>query len=409
MNASEYARLIRHLVFTKIPHLDLAKKYETLNMPQPHLPPGHWYQLEALAAWEKNFKRGIIQLPTGAGKTQVALCAIAQVQRSTLVVVPTLNLLEQWKQRIEQSLVQPVGELSGKIHCVLPITVTTYKSAQLHASELGNRFGLLILDECHHVSSAASTQMVLSFIAPYRLGLTATPNASEIVGLGKIVYQKNIAELKGTYLADYTTQRIFIKLTEQERFLYDEYRTLYLNFVQKNRIQLSNPSQFSLFLKLARTSKEGQYAFEAYRKQREIIHEAKNKLLYLNNIFNKHKLEKIIIFTNDNKTAYQISKLYLIPAITHKTSAAERVEFLNFFREGKIQALVTSKVLNEGIDLPEAQIAVVFSGSASSREYVQRLGRILRHKPGKKAILYELIAKNTSELSTSTRRKSSGT
>lgn len=92
--------------------------------------------------------------------------------------------------------------------------------------------------------------------------------------------------------------------------------------------------------------------------------------------------------------------------ITHQTKPSERAEILSNFAEGKYLAIVTSKVLNEGIDVPDANVAIVISGSGSVREHVQRLGRILRRAgPDKQAILYELIAADTSEAYTSARRR----
>ena len=95
----------------------------------------------------------------------------------------------------------------------------------------------------------------------------------------------------------------------------------------------------------------------------------------------------------------------MIPAITHQTKVRERSEILSRFNEGHYRAVVTSKVLNEGVDIPEANVAIVISGSGSVREHVQRLGRILRKKGGKSAILYELVTANTSESFTSERRR----
>ena len=78
---------------------------------------------------------------------------------------------------------------------------------------------------------------------------------------------------------------------------------------------------------------------------------------------------------------------------------------LKAFRTGEYPVLITSKVLNEGVDVPDANVGIIVSGSGSIREHVQRLGRILRARPGKKAMLYELVSKNTSEYFTNQRRR----
>jgi superfamily II DNA or RNA helicase len=104
---------------------------------------------------------------------------------------------------------------------------------------------------------------------------------------------------------------------------------------------------------------------------------------------------------------YRISEKFLIPAITHQTGIKERREWLEAFNQGDVLALATSKVLNEGVNIPEATIAIILSGSGSTREHIQRLGRILRKQPGKEAVLYEVIASETTEEGISQRRSSS--
>jgi superfamily II DNA or RNA helicase len=94
----------------------------------------------------------------------------------------------------------------------------------------------------------------------------------------------------------------------------------------------------------------------------------------------------------------------LIPAITHRTPKEERREILRKFRNGAYQAIVTSQVLDEGVDVPDASIGFILSGSGSSREYIQRLGRILRKAEGKHAKLIEIVAKQTLETNISRRR-----
>jgi superfamily II DNA or RNA helicase len=114
----------------------------------------------------------------------------------------------------------------------------------------------------------------------------------------------------------------------------------------------------------------------------------------------------MLIFTAHNRFAYEIARRHLLPAITHQTKAAERKAILDGFRAGTYKAIVTSKVLNEGVDVPEAKIAVVLGGSAGAREYVQRLGRVLRKQGSAQAILYEIIARSTVDERIAQQRKS---
>ncbi len=133
--------------------------------------------------------------------------------------------------------------------------------------------------------------------------------------------------------------------------------------------------------------------------------QSRGKLALLADILWQHRDEQVIIFTADNDTVYAISRRHLIPAITHQTPAAERSTVLGQFNDKTLRAVVTSRVLNEGVDMPAASVGVVLSGSGSVREHVQRLGRILRRQEGKQATLYEVITSGTGEEHTSARRR----
>ena len=118
-----------------------------------------------------------------------------------------------------------------------------------------------------------------------------------------------------------------------------------------------------------------------------------------------HRGDRAIIFTQDNSSAYEISRRFLVPAITHQTKVTERSEILAGLNAGTCGAVVTSKVLNEGVDVPSANVAIVVSGSGSVREHVQRLGRVLRKVGDKRAVLYELVTRQTTETFTSELRR----
>jgi superfamily II DNA or RNA helicase len=144
---------------------------------------------------------------------------------------------------------------------------------------------------------------------------------------------------------------------------------------------------------------------QAYRRQRELAFAAPAKLDYVAHLLHKHKADRVLIFTQDNLTAYGVSRRFLIPVITHHSKVRERSEILERFADGRYGAVATSRVLNEGVDVPDANVAIIISGSGSVREHVQRLGRILRRKAGKRAVLYELISAGTAETYTSERRR----
>ncbi|HKU49921.1 MAG TPA: helicase-related protein, partial [Nitrososphaera sp.] len=109
---------------------------------------------------------------------------------------------------------------------------------------------------------------------------------------------------------------------------------------------------------------------------------SKAKIEELKEILAENRGKKTIIFTQHNSMVYQISDKFLIPFITYKTNKNERQDVLERFKDGRYMAIVTSKVLDEGVDVPDAELGIIVSGTGSAREFIQRLGRLLRPKPG---------------------------
>ncbi len=366
------------------------------------------YQEKALNAW-LNDRRGCVVLPTGAGKTHVALAAINEVAEPTLVVVPTLDLLDQWVEKLSVFGRENVGEFSGRKKEVKPITVATYDSAYINAEKLGNRFKFLVFDEVHHLPSESYSAIAEMSAAPYRLGLTATYERAdglhvrlpELVG-GK-VFELGVNELAGKYLASYTVKRIYVSLSESEAEKYRKNMSIVKNYLKERNLRIRSVEDFNKLVMASGYDSKAYEALRAWEEARKVAYCSSSKLKKLREILEKHRNDKIIIFTRYNDLVYRISKTFLIPAITYRTSKEERKAILDGFKKGRFKAIVSSQVLDEGIDVPDANVAVILSGSASAREFIQRLGRILR--PKNKAILYEIVSRETSEIGTSRRRR----
>lgn len=409
--AISYREVITKLHRLKIPHHDNAKLYETLDLKHITHKTPHEYQSEAKLAWQKAGKRGVVVLPTGAGKTYLAEMIIAEIQRATLVITPTIDLMNQWYDTLLSAFGCEIGLIGGGYYEQHPITITTYDSAYLHLNRIGNKFGLLIFDECHHLPSPSYSMSAEWAIAPFRLGLSATPERADGSHsvlerlIGPEVYRRDIKELAGEFLADYEVVRLEVDLSEREYEEYHNARFTYRAFIEMNHIDMSSPNGFQVFLKLAPRSEEGRMAFKAFRQSRTIALAATAKLEMLERLLLRHRKERILIFTHENNMVYEISKKLLIPAITHHTDLKERKEILDRFKEGIYSVIATSRVLNEGINLPSANIGIILSGSGSVREHVQRLGRILRRQGNKEALLYEIITRGTLEERVSARRR----
>ncbi len=367
----------------------------------------HAYQLEALDAWKEAGRRGSIVLPTGAGKTLVATHAIRAVNSSVVVLVPTTSLLYQWYALLTNVFQTEIGVYYGGEKRVLPLTVTTYHSAGDLMAEHGNTFKLFICDEVHHLPAKTWGEAALMAPAPYRLGLTATyPEDHEQTGgrwqlndlIGPIVYTQSLETLVGTQLAEYRTQRVRVELTREERTSYEALHETYLGFVRERGLQRTHGAGWLReLMRLSTSDPAARRAWLARRHLLNLLEQCQGKLAALETLLREHAGERILVFTESNAVAYTIARQHLIPVISHETGMAERKHILDAFQTGDYSVIVTSKVLNEGIDVPEAKVAIVLGGGAGKREYIQRLGRILRKKEPLQAVLIEVLVRNTLE------------
>lgn len=411
--AFRYPELLQALRSEGVAYEDQVLKPLTFpNLPEgAQIPELRDYQEEALQCWlTEGNGRGAIVFPTGAGKTFVALGAIAHLKCATFIVVPTLDLVDQWKQVLARFQV-PIGELTGKEKQLEAITVATYDSAYIHADKIGNKFPLIVFDEVHHLPAEGYRHIAEFFASPYRLGLTATYERedelhevlSELLG-GKI-FEIHAEELAGTYLSRYSLERIFVDLTPEEREAYERAQRIFQSYLRKHRMWLKHPRDFEKLVYRSGADPEAWRAVRARNEAVQISFNARNKLEELRRLLIKHRGDRIIIFTRFNDLVYRISEEFFIPCITYKTDRDERVEVLQSFREGTYEAIVSSQVLDEGVDVPEANVGIILSGTGSSREFIQRLGRILRPRESKRAILYEIVSRETGEERTASRRK----
>jgi superfamily II DNA or RNA helicase len=376
----------------------------------------HDYQTAALRAWQKAGSRGGLLLPTGSGKTVVAIHAIYRSRCSALIVVPTIDLLHTWFIKLSHAYGGGIGVYYNAEKIIKPITVVTYHSASDLLSEHGQKFRLICFDECHHLPSPSWSEVAVMAVAPWRLGLTATyPDEQDSAYsrlqdlVGPLVYSQRIDDLTGEYLAEYRTSRVRIDLTEEERRQYEANHAECMDYVERKQLREKHGAAWLGHLRhLAAYDNEARGALRARRRNQRLLASAQGKLSKLDDLLEEYISagELILIFTEDNRTAYRISLRYLIPCISHFTTAEERKYILDQFRRGgAYRCLVASRVLDEGVDLVESKIAIVLGGSGSARQQKQRLGRILRKVENQQAELIEVIARRTTEEGKSQRRQ----
>jgi superfamily II DNA or RNA helicase len=367
------------------------------------------YQRAALAAWEMAGGRGLVVLPTGAGKTRVAFAAIAQARVAALCLVPTRVLVQQWQNVARELTGVDPGIFGDGERAVRPLTIATFESAWRYMDRIGDRFGLLVVDEVHHFGGGVRDESLEMCTAGLRLGLTATPPAppgsvrlAELVG--KTVYELSVADLAGSFLAPFDHLVVHVELEPDERAEYDRLRALFREvFDQFRRFHLG--AGWEDFIQEAGRTDEGRRAIAAFHGARKLLAFPRGKRQALARLLATHADARTLVFVADNHTAYGVAREHLVMPLTCDIGRAERERALALFREGKLRALVSAQVLNEGLDVPDAEVGIVVAGRRGEREHVQRIGRVLRPRPGKRALVYELVVRGTSEVREAARRR----
>ncbi len=368
-------------------------------------------QQAAVTAWKKTCRASIV-MPTGTGKTEVALSVMAEMAVGTLVVAPVRDLMYQWHRRIAESLGYDAGIIGDNVFRVAPVSVTTYESACIHMDRLGNRFGLIVFDECHHLPGPVRSDAARMCASPMRMGLTATLERAdgrhaELDWLiGPVAYELPISAVKGQTLADYEVIRIPIHLSDDEQARYDQLSEEVRGYMLERRRQEPDFRWEDLCAETGRTP-EARRALAAYFAKKSIEDRAEEKLRVLEDLFRLHAGEPCLVFTGSNAMARDVSRRFLVPCLLNHCRKKERLEILQGLEAGVYPALAANQVLDEGIDLPEVKVAVVIGGMGSSRQAKQRLGRILRKSGNARAVLYEIVTAGTNEERRSRRRRKS--
>ncbi|MCE4625083.1 MAG: DEAD/DEAH box helicase [Desulfurococcales archaeon] len=407
-----YRKLVEHFRSKGLVVEDKVGLLEGRNLPRKVEFKGELrpYQEEALKAWRESGYRGIIALPTGAGKTVIAIAGIAELSKYTLVVVYTVEHIRQWSEAIAKfsNAGGLVGAYYGGEKRIAPITITTYQTAFRKVRLFAPLFPLIIFDEAHHLPADKFRAIATGMPAPYRLGLSATPERPDgrheelFPLLGGVIYRTTPGELtRQGYLAPFKVRRVKVEMEPDERKRYEQLR---------RRYQLLAAGR--TFQELLDAAKRGDpTAIEALRvnaQMRNLIQYSEAKLKAVNEIVRKElaKGSKIIVFTQYRKQAEEIAKRVGGLLLHGGLDKRRRVRILETFKRMKSGVLVLTTVGDEGLDIPDANVGILVSGTSSPRQFIQRLGRLLRPSPGKReAILYEVVMAGTSEEFQSRKRR----
>jgi superfamily II DNA or RNA helicase len=355
------------------------------------------YQKEAIEKWKQRGQKGILVLPTGTGKTYIALAVIREeISQSgkVAVIVPTIVLANQWQQKIYEYVgVKPALYYTHE-KSIGKITIFVVNSAYLNRHLL-QYFSLVIVDEIHHLSAPTWRQIVDAIKDNKKiLGLTATPENAVL----PVVYYMGIGKAREKRaVVDIEIRPCFAELTLAERMQYEQVDQAVRDIARKL------DSARAIGDKTAVEVLDRKLKIMA-NKRKQLMSEVKDKAIKVLEIARKHSNEKILVFTESIKGAERIAQVLNdngVKSMTIHSQKGKTIRNTILQEWGKsFRVLIAVRSLDEGVDIPDVSIGVIVATGKTVRQLTQRLGRILRPAPGKaKAIMYVVVARNTYETS----------
>jgi len=340
-----FHRVIDFLNDLSIPYEVNIKEKQNINIPMKLNFKLYPHQEEAYRKWFQR-KRGTIAIFTRGGKSFIALKAIYDLRKPSIIFVTTRELAATWRNYLIKYLgirEYDIGYLGEGIKKITQITISTYASGVKYIEDIKDKFEFVVFDEGHHLPADSFRKIALNIDALYRMVLTATPyrrDKNEVL----------IFSLCGGLVAN-------------------------IDYISLLKMRIVAPIE--VFKTIYAVGPE-------------------EKLQKLLEVIEKHKDEQIIIFTQYLDTAEKLylellKKGYKVALITGEVSKYKRERFFNDFVKGLIKILVTTTVLDEGVTVPDAEVAIIYEGSGEERQMIQRIGRVLGYKPGKRAKIYEIV------------------
>lgn len=364
-------------------------------MSEFHRPMRRW-QEEALRAWFDAGKRGIVSVVTGGGKTFFALKCINEYQRripaaSVLITVPTEALLDQWFEELVSFFDMPPRFLNlvsnskpirqGRMNIGVINTV-----AKLGVNEKTPEV-FLVVDECHK-SASPFFRGIFNIPRLASLGLSATPerpyddwfNEVLVPNLGPVIYSYSYKEaMRDSVIVHFDLQNILFEFTEEEQTEYDRLTR-------------------SIRIAIAKYGVESERSVQLLLKRARFVNSSPTRVRIALKLIARHQGRKILVFHEDITACDFLFEVLLensvAAGIYHSNMPlARRVQTLHEYRTGKIKVLVSCRALDEGFNVPETEIGIIAASTATYRQRVQRLGRVLRPAAGKEhAIIYSIVA-----------------
>lgn len=357
-------------------------------MPKPS--PRGW-QVAALSKWEEAGHRGIVSVVTGGGKTIFALSCIDRIRPpATLIIVPTAALLEQWWEEVASFFDLELDEInivtSSLRFRLGTINIAVLNTAAKLAAKLEHKC-FLIVDECHKAASE-HFRAALEIKTVASLGLSATPERPYDEGLrdvlipaiGPVIFSYDYGDaLRDKVIVPFELRNLVFQLEDDRQAEYDKLSKSIARSISKNGAEAEET--IALFLKRAR-----------------VLNLSINRIRLALRLAAANPGKRTLIFHEDveacNLVQAVLAKNGVKAGVYHsKMALRARAAILSQYRKGEIDVLVTCRALDEGFNVPETELGIIAASTATRRQRIQRLGRVVRPAKGKaNAVIYTLVA-----------------
>lgn len=350
------------------------------------------WQQGALGLWKAHGNRGIVEVVTGGGKTIFALSCIQEIRaETTLVIVPTVALLDQWWEEAASFFGVSLEDINivtsaGRVRPgTINLTVLN-TAAKLNLGERNSSY-FLIVDECHKAASL-KFRTALDGTPAATLGLSATPERPYDGGLdevlipklGPIIYRYTYKDaLLDKVIVPFDLKNVVFDLEPDRQTEYDKLTSAIARAISKNGVD--DQRTIALLLRRAR-----------------VMNLSMNRIRLALRLVLAHKGLRTIVFHEDIEACDVIQEVLaeskVRSGVYHsKLKMRQRAETLSAYRKGDIDVLITCRALDEGFNVPETEVGIIAASTATRRQRIQRLGRVLRPVKGKdSAVIYSLVA-----------------
>lgn len=392
------------------------------------------YQNSAIESWLKNNGKGIFEMATGSGKTFTAIGCIKKINSKTknvlvIIAVPYANLIDQWAKELKKWSIEPKKLIATKWESILhgeisymnrhddvklSVLITTHSLfskddfiKQIKKSKIST---FLIVDEVHHVGSK-NIQHGLDEHYTYRLGLSATVERYFDHDGTEHIRKYFTGTNKISTVATYTLKQAI----DDDRLCKYNYYPYFIDLDDEEYLRYSIMTRKAARLLNAKNIADREKGKDIIIQRAKIIRDAKNKIQVLIKMLKEiESIQYLLIFCSENQYEYlnnildnpsklDIDRTIIKTQITHDNpkTIEERVKRIRSFADGDYNVLIANKVLDEGVDIPEAKNCIVLASTGNPTQFIQRRGRVLRkyndvYNDGSKkthANIYDILVK----------------